>query len=345
MKRFLSFATYGFVMLLLVLFALFFRQSFVVMLLVIMMVLPFASYHMTKHALGQLTIRMATPCTQTRKGETLPLSIVLESRSLFPLLDIHFTFQLASAYYHSAKPLSIVIGTGKFGSHALSVPVTYEHLGLFTASAYDFYTWDYLHFFRFDIAAKQSCEVAVLPPKCERMTVHEALYAEGFDEYETSEKRGNASSDVTDIREYIPGDRLQAIHWKLTAKTDKLMVKEFESTSSHQFVVLLDLYKNPDNPLSLDAAITNAYQISMTLIMMNELFLFGFYNDALSDFCFYPITHEDQLTEALINAYYAPAYDTPSLGFDTYIGSDLKKGSLLHACEKGVFDDFSQQIC
>ena len=41
-------------------------------------------------------------------------------------------------------------------------------------------------------------------------------------------KPGGGFSEIHDLREYRPGDSLHEIHWKLSAKTDKLIVREAE---------------------------------------------------------------------------------------------------------------------
>lgn len=47
-------------------------------------------------------------------------------------------------------------------------------------------------------------------------------------------------SDVSGIREYIPGDRLGFINWKQTAKKNKLMTKEFEQENGEAFHLILN---------------------------------------------------------------------------------------------------------
>lgn len=43
----------------------------------------------------------------------------------------------------------------------------------------------------------------------------------------SSEKSGNDPGEIFAVREYVPGDAIRKIHWKLSEKTDTLMVKEF----------------------------------------------------------------------------------------------------------------------
>ncbi|UUT35918.1 DUF58 domain-containing protein [Microbacterium elymi] len=52
------------------------------------------------------------------------------------------------------------------------------------------------------------------------------------------------------IREYVPGDARRQIHWKSTAKTGRLMVRQFEETRRSRLAVILSLerdeYASPD---------------------------------------------------------------------------------------------------
>lgn len=50
---------------------------------------------------------------------------------------------------------------------------------------------------------------------------------------------GTDQSQVFQIRAYVPGDRLQNIHWKLSAKSDELMVREHSLPKGSGIVLLL----------------------------------------------------------------------------------------------------------
>ena len=63
----------------------------------------------------------------------------------------------------------------------------------------------------------------------------------GMSELEESQAKGNDFAEITDVREYRPGDRIKDIHWKLSAKKETLMVKERTSVAQSQVVLVLDL--------------------------------------------------------------------------------------------------------
>ena len=84
----------------------------------------------------------------------------------------------------------------------------------------------------------QLTELAVLPELHLMDFAIEESAGGNNEEIEPQEDKGYVSSEIKEIREYIPGDRLQAIHWKLSAKAGKLMVKEYESMAADHFQIL-----------------------------------------------------------------------------------------------------------
>ena len=65
-------------------------------------------------------------------------------------------------------------------------------------------------------------------------------------------------SSISDIRKYEYGDSFKKIHWKLSAKVNDLMVRNFETTSRTKYVVFLDLRKQ-GLPGELEAAFEDKF--------------------------------------------------------------------------------------
>ena len=68
------------------------------------------------------------------------------------------------------------------------------------------------------------------------------------DLYEQQQRRAADPTAYGDIREYVPGDPVRRIHWKLSEKTDRLLIREDEkhTEQSHQ-------------PRATDPQLTRAY--------------------------------------------------------------------------------------
>lgn len=79
---------------------------------------------------------------------------------------------------------------------------------------------------------------------------------------------------INNIREYVPGDPLKRIHWKLSARTGTLHVKTYEPSSITGGTVLLDLHDEsylPEHKAErVELAVTTAASIAYLLQMSGE---------------------------------------------------------------------------
>lgn len=48
------------------------------------------------------------------------------------------------------------------------------------------------------------------------------------------------SADLREVREYVPGDEVRLLHWKATARTGQLMVRDYADPEQPRFTLLLD---------------------------------------------------------------------------------------------------------
>jgi len=76
---------------------------------------------------------------------------------------------------------------------------------------------------------------------------------------------GHDVSETYAIREYVPGDPIRSIHWKLTEKLDKVMVREFGLPISNSVVVWLDAGQSAQ-PSKWDAAGERLYAMILALL-------------------------------------------------------------------------------
>lgn len=58
-------------------------------------------------------------------------------------------------------------------------------------------------------------------------------------------KGGDDGSEVFEVRAYRDGDPLQRVHWKLTAKTGEMLVREFSLPKREVLLLQVDLYHPP----------------------------------------------------------------------------------------------------
>lgn len=55
-----------------------------------------------------------------------------------------------------------------------------------------------------------------------------------------ADDRLRGSHDLREVREYVPGDEVRHLHWKATARTGQLMVRDYADPDQPRFTALLD---------------------------------------------------------------------------------------------------------
>ena len=79
-------------------------------------------------------------------------------------------------------------------------------------------------------------------------------------------KGSGHSDDFWGLREYAPGDSLRFVHWRTSAKEQKLMIKEFRRTSSANFVFILDTISNQHKGDKKTSSLEYSIKIAAALI-------------------------------------------------------------------------------
>ncbi|MBR3200898.1 MAG: DUF58 domain-containing protein [Mogibacterium sp.] len=184
-------------------------------------------------------VESAVVCTNLRTGETESFAI---NESLGP---------------HGTKDVGIEIIPGHAGRYELSVdpPLVRDPLGLWKK--------------KIDFDGRAG--VTIMPELFEMNIVQAGVSAMPESDAESARVRGSVSGDMIDIKEYVPGDPVRNIHWKLSEKIDKPLVRVLGSPVSDQYLIILD---NPSDishdPAALDA-VAAVYASLIQTLRMNDL--------------------------------------------------------------------------
>ena len=113
-----------------------------------------------------------------------------------------------------------VIGAGSWGT-ALALTLS--------GKGHQVKIWDLFHLFGKRIETDGKEELSVLPEYYEALLeITPQIREQLIESEEYDEKRpGDDPSQIFQIREYREGDRMQRIHWKASARTSQLMVKDY----------------------------------------------------------------------------------------------------------------------
>ena len=215
---------------------LFENNSWTRVLLLASVLLPLLSVLLTLLVKGRSGLELSAPETGG-KGEELTLSLRLP-RTAF--------FAAAGAVLRCRNMLTgeeterVLWQSGRGREESLRVPFRSAHCGLLEWRAIPFRT-DLFGLLGRRYGEESSAVSFIAPrlflPKVRLM--EETLISDG-ERYSTV-RPGSDSGETFAIREYRPGDPIRQIHWKLSEKLDKVMLRELGQPISDRVLLLFDL--------------------------------------------------------------------------------------------------------
>jgi hypothetical protein len=105
------------------------------------------------------------------------------------------------------------------------------------------------------------------------------------DHYSES-KSGDDPSEVYGIREYRAGDRPHRIHWKLTYRQDKLMMKELSEPTDESIIILFDWSvsdKMKDRQGTIDGLLECVMSVSYSCIKEQHMHQLTWFDEELDN--------------------------------------------------------------
>lgn len=252
-------------------------HSYVNLLLLVGLVLfPFYSVYGIRKIKQSLRLEIFVPEEPMGKGEEFYVRFLLHNPTWFPLVNATLCLIVENRFYKEMgiHYLNVPIRARK--DTEASYPILMDYCGRFGVTVDSIRLLDLLGIYEVTIPMEESRECLVFPSGKERSQEAGQIYMKGVTEAAESKEKGYDFSEVSGIREYIPGDKLQNIHWKLSVKKDELMVKERISVSAMQLNVLVEL--SNDNEMQLEDILELADSITRGFVSQNLPFTVYYYS-------------------------------------------------------------------
>ena len=179
---------------------------------------------------------------QGKVGQSL--SFTTEVKSRYRLLvsgriECDFVYENNTLQSQIRKRIFIPLGM-KYSKKEHQYTATY--CGEVTFSYENIYLYDVFGFCRVSLHQNQKYHMIVYPSKIEMNLLYNELskpYENGLLQYQY--RKGLDMSEIYDLKTYYPGDDIRHVHWKLSAKTGEVLLKEGSHNSSFETVLLVDI--------------------------------------------------------------------------------------------------------
>ena len=185
---------------------------------------------------------MYTECDNTRAEKGQPVSyeikIINESPLPFPFVETVVSLPSENAVICRDELMRITLLP--MGAHIVNSVVSFPLRGSYDIGVKYMYIGDLFGIFRTEVKLELHRTVVVYP----RNIIMSADANRSDTDLPTSVTKRSVSpeqAEPADIRNYVPGDSMKNIHWKLSSKSEELQVKNFSSNTDQHIYILCDL--------------------------------------------------------------------------------------------------------
>ena len=182
------------------------------------------------------------------KKEPIVLRVKLKNASLLPASCVAVTVGWRDLLDNSTGTVESMgmAGGKRTGVLEFCIPVKYSGVYEFWIQSASVRDWLRLWSKKLLITDKKVQVLSVPLVHQAEEWIPPAQLASGGDSDQHSQKRGgDDGSEVFEVRAYRDGDPLQRVHWKLTAKTGEMLVREFSLPKREVLLLQVDLYHPP----------------------------------------------------------------------------------------------------
>ena len=271
--------------------------------LLIMFFLPFVLYIYIYFSSKLISVHTKIEEQSVDRGDKIAFEIIVNNISFFPIPNITVIVEFKYNNCNESMYRQFLVNAKGLEKTRVSGNLMLNYCGDLDIKISKAYIYDPLKIFRCKIACDDYNHIIVMPKLVEPdyYTLHTPDNSISDSQYYSKKTSGNDSSEIFDIREYKDGDSVSRIHWKLSAKQDKFIVKEFSMPISKLNVILVELIESESKQQrkNLDGVYEMVYAIGNFACIKERTFKLVFYSACSKELKIIEINSKDVLIDAI----------------------------------------------
>ena len=336
---------YLLLMVLIIVAMMFYNHYAFYILIIAMIVLPVITYFMARNAGKKINVNIEIERTSVGKNIPVDVSFVVENKSLVAVENMTLNVNIKNNFYHNKADYKLLIPSVPFGKRTVKLKVDNLYCGRMTAEVSSIIMYDLLGLFKFRLKSNETGEIMVMPYERTEIENIPVSTKGRADDEEIQFEKGDDVSQISEIRNYIPGDKLQNIHWKLTAKAEELQVKEYSKPYSEEVSLIVESYIDIERPWIFDEIIEKMYAISVFFINQGRKYSICWYDGQSEEMESREINNNDELLSALMDFYYLHPVKINGMSAEMFMKiSDEIKGTILYLSDNTLASDKGDNI-
>jgi uncharacterized protein (DUF58 family) len=246
----------------------YFENPFVWVMLAALFLMPLVSFILRAVSVHFVKMQFSPPLEFARKEEEFDVYIDFYNRSILPVPSITAEVQIKILGQIEIKTATLSLGGKSQGRmiYRLKIPrCCLAEIKINRVFATSFSKGLHLRIkhpetvYSVPVIPGGAGEFTPIVPETGRDKLLQAVYA-------LIAAKRSQSGEFTDLRLFADGDRESRIHWKLSAKSEELLVRDFSGTSVPRVLIVVDVIINPHTLVSFnDISLEDARRCAMLL--------------------------------------------------------------------------------
>lgn len=275
-----------------------FSGSFAALLLLLCsFLLPIFCVAAQKIACKGLSFSLSTPAS-CEKGQNITCALQLKNSSLLPTVKISGELTCQNLLTGQTASLPFLSAAAPRETEKLPFIFSASCCGRLALQAKLSYATDFFGLIKFRLKSPLTAFTLVFPALfTTNPRITPAAGAAADSSAYCTEKPGFDSSEPFALRDYREGDSPRAIHWKLTQKHDRLIVREASLPLENSILLVLDnsYEKIAPPPEVFSAAAEALCSLSQTIAARGNAHSIGWQHEKSGLMLRYPIANEEEL--------------------------------------------------
>jgi len=180
-----------------------------------------------------------------QKEDRIKKYIMIDNETIFPAARIELKVEIEDYFGHREKRI-IVANSEPRTIRNFGMDMLFHHYGIMTVRVRQIRVYDFFFLSVYKKKMNMETLLYVFPDLEKRMEFFIRNSTCGTDENEHEEfstgKKGENRGEIIAIDEYHEGDDIRNIHWKLSSKSDELIVKHFGNTVDEKVHIHVDAF-------------------------------------------------------------------------------------------------------
>lgn len=238
-------------------------------------VLLFVSVVELIYRIFTMKCHLEVPISMTESGRPVTVNIKIRNKGILPTGKVEVRVEHKNVLHKSGKSQWISLSDGSVGEQKHSIKMALSGAGCHEISVTQMKIYSLFGLIYLKRKCRDFSSVLIMPEiYSTNVQITEAVRnflgdADVYDDF----RPGHDSGEIFEIREYREKDKLQSIHWKLSAKMDNLMVKENSLPKACAIVLMLELHPMQSNIFhkrEMDAAAYFDLVASLSYSLMDQ---------------------------------------------------------------------------